>query len=267
MTRAPGLPRRRPKWVNPRPSPPIDASGEYELLTGRPAEPDWLSGVVVAAPRHLKDWLRDARRRVGTLTYPAAECSRFPVRMWFSRSTTDTHAIFTSELPTRTHLACPVCGATRLLEKFGIWIDSVPADAESSVYRFKVSIQETGSGYKGISWAHYDPTPEVLIALRNRMRLQLDDLDATLSGEDGERIRCLACGTRVSAEALGIIEGSYDPEDAPSYQPVQEKAVEGENGRLTWETSALTIDYARALAQRLRAEAERLESLIAEVEG
>ena len=58
MARAPRTPRGTPKNEMTRSSLPVDPAVEYERLTGRPAESDWLAGVVIAAPSYANQWLR-----------------------------------------------------------------------------------------------------------------------------------------------------------------------------------------------------------------
>ena len=58
MARTPRLPRGPRERPQPQPAQQFDPAAEYQRLTGRVAEQDWLAGVVLAAPRYLNEWAR-----------------------------------------------------------------------------------------------------------------------------------------------------------------------------------------------------------------
>ena len=170
--------------------------------------------------------------------------------------------IFINELATHFYLACPVCGATRKAENFGITESGEFEPAEAPSYTIRVSLKETGGGYRAISWTHHKAARHVLGALRNRVQAELDCLDALLAGEGEERLPCFACGNMAPPEYFGISEQRFDPDSVPHYAPVREVATDMEEKGFVWEREGLPVASARALVEALRAAAERLEGMI-----
>jgi sarcosine oxidase delta subunit len=170
---------------------------------------------------------------------------------------------FTSELAVLVHLACPVCGATRRLEKFGITGEAEFDDGNAPEYDRKIAVQETGGGYRAIRWTHHAPSHEMLRALRDRLDSELASLDAALAGEGSRRVGCVACGY-MAPPWSDLGDPEFDPEDSPRRHIVQVVQDDGES-RPTWVTGGMDVDVARAVLARLRAEAQRLEEALLEV--
>ena len=79
-------------------------------------------------------------------------------------------------------------------------------------------------------------------------------------------IRCLACGSLRLQAAFGIEEGTYDPEEAPNYEPGLSVQEIGGRGRCSWNHGGLPLAEARALRASLAAAIDRLDEAIRSAE-
>lgn len=131
-------------------------------------------------------------------------------------------------------------------------------------YRLKALLKETGGGYRGICWQPHPLAQGMLMSLRHRMLAELDSLDASLAGEDAERLSCLACGNMAAPESFGISSSDrvFDPDIAPEYSLAREVSSHMEEEGFVWQRGGLPVSYARALVESLRAAADRLEAMI-----
>lgn len=151
------------------------------------------------------------------------------------------------------------------MAKFGI-VDGAAFDPDAAPEHLrKVSVQEIGGGYQGIRWTHHEPPPAILAALRARLQAELNSLDAALADQGTVRVGCVACGG-MSPPGSDLGDPSIDPAETPR-NVVVERAHHDCDGRPRWVAGDMTVDIARAVLARLRAEVDRLEEAIERVMG
>jgi hypothetical protein len=134
------------------------------------------------------------------------------------------------------YITCPICGAKRPMERFGLETDGRYNPDTEPAYRIELSVKHTGGGYRGIQWTHSPLPRQVILGLRQRVDSALDGIDAALS--DGHRLRCLACGRLCEPEDMAIDDGGFDPDQAQMYTLVLLEPSTDDNGGNCWKPVA-----------------------------
>ena len=168
-------------------------------------------------------------------------------------------------MPIHQYITCPTCGATRLLEKFGLAPNGTFAAETAPSYPFRLSTKHTGGGHRGIHWTQ-DPLPRyVMLALRERMSAELDSLDAGLA--ESRHLVCAACGQRCEPEPLGIVDRFFVPDQAKMFSMTWLDPIINEHGTSLWKVAGEGLWAARAMLARLEWVAEQLRQATEEEEG